>query len=68
MDTLYGNFLGKQDDWAKNKDSTFLTKAQVLNFFKDFDIIYFSESKYIKDSVKQKDKRWHVYEIYARKK
>ena len=30
--------------------------------------MYYAEKKYIKDSVKEKNKHWHVFEIYAKKK
>lgn len=63
-----GNFLGKEDEWSNRKTMTFLSKEQVLKYFKNFDIIYFAEKKYIKDSVTEKNKYWHVFEIYAKKK
>lgn len=65
---MFGNFIGNEDDWAKFPNMTCLTKKQVMEYFKDFEIIYFKEKKYVKDSVKQKNKNWHVFEIYAKKK
>ena len=47
---------------------TFVSKERLLNYFKKFQIMYYAEKKYIKDSVKVKDKYWHVFEIYAKKK
>ena len=66
---LYGNFLGNEDGWVKNHSNmTFFSKDELITYFKDFDIVYFSEKKYIKDSVTESNKKWHVFEIYAKKK
>ena len=68
MAFLFGNFLGNEDEWAKYADKmTFFTKDDLLSYFKDFEILYFAEKKYIKDSVSDKNKKWHVFEIYAKK-
>lgn len=60
-----GNFLGKEDEW--NKILTTVNKEDLLNYFKDYDILYFSEEKYYKDSASKKNKYWHVYTIMAQK-
>ena len=65
---MCGNFLGENDDWNYSKKLTFLRKEQIKNYFQDFVIIYFAEKEYIKDSIKDKNKHWHVFEIYAKKK
>lgn len=62
-----GNFLGEEDEWRNKTKMTFVSKQQLLDYFKEFEIIYYAEKKYIKESVTQKGKKWHVYEIYARK-
>lgn len=67
VDFLYGNFIGKEDDWKSNKDMNFWTKDKIMEFFKDYKIFYYAEKKYIKDSAVQKDKNWHVFEVYAQK-
>lgn len=67
MDFLYGNFLGDKDEWHKNPNMTFLSKRQVLKYFENFEIMYYAEKFYIKDSMKEKNKHWHVFEIYAKK-
>lgn len=61
-----GNFLGKEDDWIKSK--TTVEKEELLSFFKDFKIHYFSEEKYFKDGLTKKNKFWHVYTVIAQKK
>ena len=47
---------------------TFLSKEKVLDYFKDFEIKYYAEKKYMKNSVKGDMKNWHVFEIIAMKK
>ena len=61
-----GNFLGKEDDW--NECSTTVEKEKILEYFKDFNIFYFSEEKYYKDATSKKNKFWHVYTVIAQKK
>lgn len=67
MDILYGNFLGKEDGWSKDISKTFVNKEEILEKFKDFKIIYSSEVKYNRDSLKVKNKYWHVINIIAKK-
>ena len=61
-----GNFLGKEDEW--NKIRTTVDKEELLNYFKDFEIFYFSEEKYYKDTATGKNKFWHIYTIIAQQK
>lgn len=61
-----GNFLGKEDSW--NNTKTTLDKEEVLNYFKDYEILYFSEEKFQKDTATGKSKFWHVYNMIAQKK
>lgn len=63
-----GNFLGEQDGWFGNDKMTFLLKERVLDYFKDFEIKYYAEKKYVKDAVIGGKKNWHVFEIIAMKK
>ena len=60
-----GNFLGKEDDW--NETRTTVYKEKLLEYFKDFEMVYFSEEKYFKDTANGKSKFWHVYTIIAQK-
>lgn len=61
-----GNFLGNEDDWKKSK--TTLEKEELLNYFSDFKIMYFSEEKYYQETITNKNKFWHVYTIMAQHK
>lgn len=60
------NFLGKEDDWIKSK--TTVEKDELLAYFKDFKVYYFSEEKYFKKGIAKKEKFWHVYTVIAQKK
>ena len=60
-----GNFLGKEDEWKET--FTTVEKEKLLEYFKDFNIFYFSEEKYYQDTARKKNKFWHVYTIIAQK-
>ena len=64
-----GNFLGIEDKWndENHKDMKFFTSKEVKEIFKDWKIWYISDKHYIMDSSKEKEKNWHVIEIYAQK-
>lgn len=59
------NFLGKEDEWAKTKST--VEKDDLLNYFKDFKMLYFSEEKYFKNTASGTNKFWHIYSIIAQK-
>ena len=61
-----GNFLGKEDDW-KNRMTT-VEKEELLSYFKSFNILYFSEEKFYKDTALGKNKFWHIYTVIAKNK
>ena len=58
---IVANFLGKEDGWNGNK--TTIEKEKLLDYFKDFDINYFSEERYYKETALGKN----VYTIIAQK-
>ena len=63
-----GNFLGVNDEWkSTRKEMTFLTKDQVKEVFKEFEIIDFKEVE--KDALPGlgKIKHWHIFNIIAKK-
>lgn len=64
-----GNFLGIDDEWNDENHSgmKFFTQNEVKGLFNDWKIWYIAEKHYIKDSSNEKDKKWHVIEIYAQK-
>ena len=60
-----GNFLGKEDEWKEA--FTTVEKEELLEYFKGYNILYFSEEKYYQDTARKKNKFWHVYTIIAQK-
>lgn len=64
-----GNFLGINDSWSKYKfNMTFFTKNQVMDLFKEFEIIKFDEIG--KDALTGlgKMKHWHIFNVIAKRK
>ena len=64
-----GNFFGNNDEWKSTKEEmTFLTKEQVIDLFKKFEIIEFKEVE--KDAITGlgKMKHWHIFNVIAKKK
>lgn len=62
-----GNFLGKEDEWNKNEFRTFVDERDLKKIFKNFEMLYFNEKKFNKQTAKGKMKLWHVYEVIAKK-
>ena len=63
-----GNLFGVNDEWKETKqDMVFLDKQQVLDLFKEFEIIEFKEIE--KDAMTGlgKMKHWHIFDVIARK-
>ncbi len=64
-----GNFFGLNDDWNGEKaEMTFLSKEQVIELFKDFEIIRFKETEKEALTGLGKMKHWHIFDIIAKKK
>ena len=64
-----GNFFGMKDSWVEFKPKMiFLTKEQVLELFKNFEIIEFEENEKDAKTGLGKMKHWHTYNVIARKK
>ena len=64
-----GNFLGDKDEWKIAKEKmTFLTKDQVMELFRNFEIVEFKEVE--KDGLTGlgKMKHWHIFNVLAKKK
>lgn len=63
-----GNFFGNNDEWKyKKNEMFFLTKEQVIELFKNFEIVEFKEVG--KDSFTGlgKMKHWHIFNVIAKK-
>ena len=64
-----GNFFGNNDEWKSTKEEmTFLTKEQVIELFKDFEIIEFKEVEKDDFTGLGKMKHWHIFNVIAKKK
>ena len=63
---MVANFLGKEDDWHGSK--TTIDKEELLKYFIDFEMHYFSEEKYYKETALGKNKFWHVFTVIGQKK
>ena len=64
-----GNFFGNNDEWKSRKEEmTFLTKEQVIELFKDFEIIEFKEVEKDDFTGLGKMKHWHIFNVIAKKK
>ena len=46
----------------------FLSKTEVLELFKNFDIINFKEKEEDKKTALGVKKHWHIYDVIAKKK
>lgn len=63
-----GNFFGENDEWKNKKEGmTFLTKEQVMELFKDYEIIDFKEVEKDGTTALGKEKHWHIFNIIAKK-
>ena len=63
-----GNFFGDNDEWKSTKEGmTFLTKEQVIELFKDFEIIEFKEVEKDDFTGLGKMKHWHIFKVIAKK-
>ena len=64
-----GNFFGNNDKWKSTKEEiTFFTKEQVIELFKDFEIIEFKEVERDDFTGLGKMKHWHIFNVIAKKK
>ena len=64
-----GNFFGDNDEWKiTKKEMTFLLKKQVIELFRNFEIIKFKEIE--KDGLTGlgEMKHWHMFNVIAKKK
>lgn len=64
-----GNFFGYKDSWANiKKDVFFMNKEEVLELFKDFDMVNFNEIERDGKTGLGKVKHWHTFEVIAKKR
>ncbi len=68
MVILFGNFLGKDDQWKSDSSKVFVDRQDILKFFKGFDIVVLDENKFYRDALKIKNKYWHIFDVIVKKK
>lgn len=62
-----GVFFGKNDEWAKFGDMTFLEKEKIDSLFNNFKVEYFHEKDEEGETAIGEKKHWHVYSVIAKK-
>lgn len=62
-----GQLFGEKDEWAYNKEMTFLNIKTVYKLFEDFNIIYFEEKDEDGKTASGDSKHWHVFSVIAEK-
>lgn len=64
-----GNFFGHNFQWKTEEDKkTELDKDELIELFKDFDILEFKEIEEDKPTALGKMKHWHIFEVVAKKR
>ncbi|MCC7209276.1 MAG: class I SAM-dependent methyltransferase, partial [Anaerolineae bacterium] len=62
-----GHLFGDRDGWVGAPDMTFFPRAGAEALFSQFELKTFREVDDVRPSALEGPKRWHVYEIIARK-
>lgn len=63
-----GNFFGEKDEWNnQSTNRTFLSKEEVIELFKEFEILKIQEIEINKPTAEGKMKHWHFIEVFAKK-
>lgn len=60
-----GQLFGDRDDWNNRKDINTFTIEKAKHYLKKYQILKFEEIEYVR---KMDNKKWHFYNIIARKK
>ena len=63
-----GQFLGRRDDWSKNKGMSSVTKRTLSELFRDFEIVELAEHEDDSGTLVNGAKHWHYYSVIAKKK
>lgn len=64
-----GNFFGIKDEWNIESDKmTFLSMDNIIELFKNFDILELDEFEKDKPTALGKLKHWHIFNIIAKKR
>lgn len=63
-----GQLLGDWDTWAREPHISFLTRHQVEELLRPFDLEFFAEEAHPGQTALGQTKFWHLYQIVARKR
>lgn len=65
-----GNLLGDKDSWKKLKNNSmmFFSREEIVNLFKEYEILFLKENESDGQTISGKPKHWHSFLIKARKK
>lgn len=65
-----GNLLGDKDSWKKIKNNSmvFFSREEIVNLFKEYEIVFLKENESDGQTISGKPKHWHSFLIKARKK
>ncbi|HMQ68985.1 MAG TPA: class I SAM-dependent methyltransferase [Ignavibacteria bacterium] len=62
-----GQLFGENDEWAYNKNMTFLNIKSVHKLFGNFNMIFFEEKDEDGKTASGDPKHWHVFSVIAEK-
>ncbi len=62
-----GQLFGDRDQWATDRDMTFLTRAQAEALFDGFELERFEEVEADGQTAVGEPKHWHVFHVVARR-
>lgn len=63
-----GQFFGDRDDWARCGDRVHMTRAQVEECLREFDLELFDEEEKEEAMADGTVKHWHVFHVVGRKR
>lgn len=62
-----GTFFGPDDEWAEDACVTIVTRNDIEDTFKDWEIIKMDEEKAVHPTAAGDMKHWHIFTVIARK-
>ena len=62
-----GHLFGNKDSWSACEEMTFHTIDEVYGLLIDFEVEYFDEQFFVGETALEGQKKWHIFNIVARK-
>lgn len=63
-----GNFFGPDDEWVQKKGLSGISAADLLELFKNFEILKWDEKNEIGPTAMGPNKNWHIFTVIAQKR